>query len=398
VISVRFGIAHLALLFLLFLLFGCGGGGSGGETAPTTTPVRYRISWEARSKAIDAPSSALSATLTLTGANPGGGDFVSAVNRREAPAAYTEEYVSTVPARVGTFPMTVAFHADANGSGRVVRLAKSTVTIAADGSGIGSLSVSNAVHAVTVAPGQILTIGQSLQLTYSATDAQGNAVAVTPGSETWSLVDGAAVISLSPDGIATALAPGRATVRVTLDGVVSANTSVIVADPAAFENPGFELPAYTPGQWKQGADVIGSSWTGDHAHGIANGHGAWGTAAHSGAQYAYLQASPYQSSMGSKEQTVRNLTVGNTYRVRFWIARRNGTHGGNAGAPISLFADGVLIAGPVSPPGDGSWMEVNSSTFTAARADYHFRFKVSAAGNISDAATLLDDVQLVAVP
>src|SRR5689334_2413445 len=105
----------LALIAALFTLHACGGGGNGGGNAGTTTPVRFSIDWGARSRTISAPSSALSATLTLANAGPAGGDFHFTVNRDPAPAAYTGNYTTTTRAKIGTWPLTVRFFALADG-------------------------------------------------------------------------------------------------------------------------------------------------------------------------------------------------------------------------------------------------------------------------------------------
>jgi hypothetical protein len=66
------------------------------------------------------------------------------------------------------------------------------------------------------------------QLTFTAREAGGAAVAVSPGSATWTLVDGGQFVSLTEDGIITATAVGVAHVRATVDGVMSAVSTVEV--------------------------------------------------------------------------------------------------------------------------------------------------------------------------
>src|ERR1051325_2512961 len=95
----------------VMMLFGCGGGSGPGGTAN----VNATIDWAARSRNLSAPSSALSATFTLTGAKPGGGDFSFTITRDSNPAAYTKSYTSHNQARVGTWPLHVRFYGTPDG-------------------------------------------------------------------------------------------------------------------------------------------------------------------------------------------------------------------------------------------------------------------------------------------
>src|SRR5205807_5444040 len=104
-------------------LAGCGGGAS-----LPTPPVQATINWAARSRSIDAPSSALSVVLVLTKASPDGTDFKWTINRDTIPAGYAITYTSTNKAVVGTYPFTVSFYSQAGGGGSVVASASTTVT------------------------------------------------------------------------------------------------------------------------------------------------------------------------------------------------------------------------------------------------------------------------------
>src|SRR5258707_1092811 len=98
----------LAFSFAMGALLGsvlCGCGGS-GSSSPRTTPVKVDIHWAARSRALNGPSSALSATMVLKQAAAVGGDLTFTVNRNIDPAAYTGSYISSTTAKVGTWDMT----------------------------------------------------------------------------------------------------------------------------------------------------------------------------------------------------------------------------------------------------------------------------------------------------
>src|SRR5689334_13719635 len=74
--TMRIGPLVIAALSCI-LLFGCGGGGGGGGGTQNvaTTPVKVNIHWPARVRALEAPTSALSAVVILSHANPDGTDF-----------------------------------------------------------------------------------------------------------------------------------------------------------------------------------------------------------------------------------------------------------------------------------------------------------------------------------
>jgi|GEM_PF-5964096 len=221
----------LASVVSVGLMAGCGGSGGGsGTTTPKTTTVKFSIAWAARSRDIAAPSSALSAVVTLQGGSSAGGDFTTEVDRAAAPAAYSQTYTSAQTAKTGTYPLAITFYAQAGGTGAIVGTASASVTIAANGTGIGSVSVANKVATAVVTAGQTVSVPQLTFLTFTARDGQGNLIAVTPGSGIWSQADGADNLQLTTDGKATALKRGLSTISVSVDGIPSAPAAVEVTD------------------------------------------------------------------------------------------------------------------------------------------------------------------------
>ncbi|RYG39487.1 hypothetical protein EON81_00610 [bacterium] len=90
------------------------------------------------------------------------------------------------------------------------------------------------VSVVDVAP---ISGTESRQLLFAAKDAEGDTIALSPGSGIWSLVDGGDNLTLTADGIATGKQSGYANVRVTVDGVVSEIFRVAVQnDPNGDQN------------------------------------------------------------------------------------------------------------------------------------------------------------------
>src|SRR5690349_17130875 len=102
----RLIVGRLSVMLTVCLLCGCGGG-----AGSHLTYVKATIDWGARSRNLSAPSSALSATFSLIGAKPEGGDVVFTVNRRSDPAAYRQSYTSLNIAKVGKWTLHVKFYA-----------------------------------------------------------------------------------------------------------------------------------------------------------------------------------------------------------------------------------------------------------------------------------------------
>jgi probable HAF family extracellular repeat protein len=214
-------------ILLVLLAGGCGGGGGGGTAGVGTTTVKMDIAWAARSRAINAPSSALSASLVLTGAGPTGGDFTFTVNRDSSLAAHTGSYTSSNSAKAGTWPLTIRFYAQANGAGAVVGIAQSNVTINADGSGIGTISTTNTIASVEIPSGQGVGVGETKDLAFTARDGNGAIVAVTPGSTSFTVISGADKVQVI-NGQVKGLAEDGATLTASLDGKVSGPSPVTV--------------------------------------------------------------------------------------------------------------------------------------------------------------------------
>jgi len=153
-------------------------------------------------------------------------------------------------------------------------------------------------------------------------------------------------------------------------------------------NPGFETPNLGAGHYSY--RPTGADWSGINDWGIANGNGPWGTQAHSGSQYGYIQK-------GSKDaayiqQIVTGLTVGKVYHVKFYMARRNGNQGADIGNPLSVLLDGVTILGSTAPSGDGAWFQYVTSDFTATQTSSTLKFLGMATS--ADKTSLLDDISV----
>ena len=141
------------------LVAGCGGGG--GSATRGLTPVRVTIAWAARGRTIKC---ALIRPVRCRDAQARGGGwhgFHVYHQSNAAPTAYTQTYASTAAAKVGTWPMSTQFFAQAGGGGAVVGTASATVTLKSDGTGIGDIATSGTIASVAVPPGQGVEIGRT---------------------------------------------------------------------------------------------------------------------------------------------------------------------------------------------------------------------------------------------
>ncbi|HLK60881.1 MAG TPA: NHL repeat-containing protein [Chthonomonadaceae bacterium] len=222
-------------------LTACGSGGNGkiSKSVATSTPVTFDIQWDQRSRAIHAPASALSAVVTIYGANApvhfgngdlpsaasagtsAGSDFVSIVNRGDSPAATTTTFTSYTLALLGTWNMTVEFHALKDGVGEIVGVAHKQVTLKSDGNDIGEIAATGVVASASVLPGQSVQVGQAEDVAFSALDASGKLIAVTQGSALVTVTAGGDKLQLTNYGEVKGLAVGTASLTVTVDGKTS---------------------------------------------------------------------------------------------------------------------------------------------------------------------------------
>lgn len=215
---------------LAAMLIGCGGGG--GSSAPATTRATFDINWSARSRAVPALSSPLSAIVTLKQASSSGSDVTFTINRNAAPAAYNETITTPSEVRVGTETFRIEFHALADGGGDVVGIAETPVTIAANGSGIGSIAVNWKIVTVEIPAGQVIKAGERKDLQFQARDSTGTLIAVTPGSVFWQITGGSDKLRIT-DGQPEGILPGQASLTATIDTRTSLATSVRVGSDTA---------------------------------------------------------------------------------------------------------------------------------------------------------------------
>ncbi len=232
----------------LGLTAGCGSGGGGNNptpiptaaptAVPSTTKFRATILWRARTR-IEAVglASALSAKITLYGANIGGADNVFIRNRdlsRANPAAaYSETYESDVAALPNqNYRFRVQFYSQPGAQGTEVGFADTSATLDRAGNLTGTVATYNiGIQKVVVTPGQALAFQQNKDIDFKVIDRDGKEVALaTAGSSSGITYGGGQVIikpgyesnlRLESNGSVTATHPALARVCVQVEDKIS---------------------------------------------------------------------------------------------------------------------------------------------------------------------------------
>lgn len=212
----------LSLALASLALAGCGGSGGSNPTQSAELQIRWAERW----RVVNGPSSALSASITVEDAGKDGNDLSRIVDRRDNPDPYTEAYVLG-EAKEGPHALTVRFYAGANATGDLVATAMGVL----NDDGTTTVTTSQTIQTVTVAPDQVFFAGEMKDLIYTARDAEGALVAVSPGSARLDEVSGFDLFSFYGEAV-SGIARGFAEVRATIDGVASEPTTIkINADP-----------------------------------------------------------------------------------------------------------------------------------------------------------------------
>lgn len=228
----------LCLTFLGFVL-GCGGGG-GAPRPPVSATPSVSVDWPTRTRNVEAPNSALSATFRLRSTTTAQDVETVSANRAVSLSAHTETYAFPSAVPVGTYTLTGTFYAGVGQTGAIVATVSSPVRVSSsgalqkpDGTALGEIAFAGIIKSVAIAPNQSVLVAQQLQLVVTAFDANSNPVAVAPGSFDFSVVGGSSFASVTPDGIVTGVAAGSASAVASIDGLTSAPVPVIVSAPPA---------------------------------------------------------------------------------------------------------------------------------------------------------------------
>jgi len=216
-----------------------------GPLAPSqaqTTRATLAIRWPARSRAIDGPAAALSATVTLIGAGLGNSAPAPDVqwianrdsSRREA---HVSRHTSPMPARVGTWSLVVRFFSKPNGTGDIIAVATAIgVRLEADGTLPESIALTARATVITslvLAEGQSVMVGEAQDMPFEARDANKNLIALEPGAVFLALEANSDRLRVTDDSRVEGLRPGAARIIARLDDLTSAPVTVTVTSRAA---------------------------------------------------------------------------------------------------------------------------------------------------------------------
>ena len=230
-------------------------GGPTGTPTPTPTPtvappaaVTTKVLWAPRSRQqpgvdqVNGPSSALSVSFTLVGANAGSDVVWGGDRDPKFGSGGVQAFTSSQTVRPGIYPLVVRFFGNNGQQNPLVGTAAASATVQVDGTISTTISTFTTITSVEVAPNQTLGINETKTLSftagnnvllYSPKDKDGNIVAITPGSATLVLVKSDSTVPGQPSAAVqadslTGLAPQRATVRVQVDYKESPETAVLI--------------------------------------------------------------------------------------------------------------------------------------------------------------------------
>jgi hypothetical protein len=221
-----------AISFLCALaLTGCGGGGSNGGFL--TRALNLNIRWDPTTKAVISPDTAQSGSAVLTGGAPDEGDLTLLVDRGTAAPGSVVSYRFPQEVRVGGHHLTVTFFSEPHQQGVVVGIANTDVVIGSNSFEIPTVDVTTdpntSIAKVVLNPGQTVAVGQSKALTFTATNGNGEVIALPPPATvppprpgvSFAVTAGQDRLQINTNEQATGLNPGVALVTVTVDGITS---------------------------------------------------------------------------------------------------------------------------------------------------------------------------------
>lgn len=239
-------------------------------TVARTIP-RVKLLWGERGRSTGGLSSALSARITFPGGTEVGGDVSWTVNRAASPGAYAETYPAPNTVPVGDREIRVEFFSGADAGGEQVGEAQAVFPLG-DSGAVPGISTVGSVAAVCILPDQTVFVGQPTDLVWTATNARGEVLAVSPGSARFAVGSGETFLRIA-DGRASGLRPGSAVVRANVDAAesdpatvhVSSRAAVVVSPASATLGPDIALPLSARVDDAPDASVIWSVTGGDAA-------------------------------------------------------------------------------------------------------------------------------------
>lgn len=221
-----------ALLAVAVGLLGCGGSGSDTPTTPAKVTTSIALQWPAVSRALNAPASAQSVTLTVSDPVSGKTEAVGDIDR-DAKITQHIVYIPLLQQLVpDSYALSATFWSGPSGAGSQVATAKAFIKVTSDGTVLRSdgtaLSVTagSNVASVSVATTSV-PFGKSADPVVTCLDAQSKVLAVNPGAIQLTVATGPATVQ---SGHLVGTDYGEGTLTASVDGVTSppANYNVVL--------------------------------------------------------------------------------------------------------------------------------------------------------------------------
>ena len=248
--SILYGVVAFVATLSILVISGCSGseatvastgGGGGGVVSPCNgvlSGATFTVTYPARSRAVSGGasttiSSALSGKFVGSGASTAGGDAVLTFDRDPAQLGAHSETYAIPDVKTGTYTVSVFLYAGTKQTGALVGTAAVSEDVTCTSLGTNVLNTTAAVASVAVTPATVTALVPT-QLVFSAKDATGAMVPVSPGSAIFSIVAipllsrSVQHTTLTPDGIINPGAPGTITVAAKVDGVTSPPVDITV--------------------------------------------------------------------------------------------------------------------------------------------------------------------------
>ena len=251
--SLAFSLIFFGALSTAIMTTGCSGGGSNPlAPVPTPTPsatpppaapttVKATLVWGPRSRqaslgssvGIAGLSSSQSAIVTLTSAQPNGSDLVFGANRSVPAAGGSQLVTSTQTGVPGSHLLSVKFYNRAllgdgtlDPSAQLVGIAMASVQVQTDGTISGTVTTTGQIRSLQVVPGQVINVGQTVDVSYTAFGDPVNGqpvVIAVPNGAALVTVQNSDATRQNPltvaNGSVTGVYPGKAVATISLDGI-----------------------------------------------------------------------------------------------------------------------------------------------------------------------------------
>jgi len=230
--------AATALCGALTGLTGCGGGDSSataGKSAKTPGRVALTVKGPTPSRLIPATSKSIDAVLTSGGTTLA---HKLLVKPTEAPWTTTVTFDNLTP---GAVTLTAKAYPTTDGSGTAQATGSAGATIAAGAQSSVTISMASTIDHLAITPASpTINVGDRLQFTQTALDAQGNVVLTAPQNILWATSNSFIAQMSSGTGLSFAEHLGTSTITVTDSETGKTGTTILtVNDPQP-------APATTP--------------------------------------------------------------------------------------------------------------------------------------------------------